>query len=125
MDHVHAECGRSKPAESGGKPLCFGRFHVPECSEYSSGIEDAEGCEIPLEVGVHSTQLSGEDPGAEEVHAESGQAQDVDPYSLFSGERMPVEPPAYEDKEHVAADGLDGQGKVPFDAAELSGEGQQ
>lgn len=69
--------------------------------------------------------MSGENPGAEEVHAESGESENVDPYSLFSGERVTVEPPAYENKEHEAANGLDGQGEVPFDAAELSGEGQE
>lgn len=125
MDHIHTESGRRKPAQFPGEPLGSGGAHVSEEGEHGGGIQDAKGCEIPFEVRVHGTKLCGHEPGAEEMHAESRNAQDIDPGSLYPGERMPVQPPAYENKEHEAAHGLDCEGKVPFDAAKLGDKGQK
>lgn len=55
----------------------------------------------------------------------AGGTELVDPDSLFPREGAAVQVPAYEDKEHEAADGLDGQSKVPFNAAKLGSEGQE
>lgn len=125
MDHIHTESGRRKPAQFPGEPLGSGGVHVSEEGEDGRGIENAEGREIAFEVGVHIPKLYRHEPGAEEMYAESCNAEDIDPGSLCPRERMPVQPPAYEDKEHEAAHGLDGEGKVPFDTAKLGGEGQK
>lgn len=125
MDHIHTEGGRRKPAQFPGEPLGSGGTHVSKEGEDGGGIENAEGREIAFEVGVHIPKLYGHEPGAEEMHAESGNAQDIDPGSLQSGERMPVQPPADKNKEHEAAHSLNSESKVPFDAAKLGSEGQE
>lgn len=125
MDHVYAEGGGCKPAQFSGQPLGSGGVHVSEEGEDGGGIENAEGSEIAFEVGVHIPKLYRHEPGAEEMYAESCNAEDIDPDSLFPREGAAVQVPAYEDKEHEAADGLDGQSKVPFNAAKLGSEGQE
>lgn len=125
MNHVHAESGRRKPTQFPGKPLGSGRAHVSEEGEDGGGIENAEGCEIAFEIRIHIPKPYRHEPCPEKMHAESGNAQDIDPGSLCFGERMPVQPPANKDKEHEAAHGLNGQGEIPFDAAKLGSEGQE
>lgn len=125
MDHVNAEGGRGKPAQFSGKPLGSGRAHVSEEGEHSGGIKNAEGSEIPFEVRVHGAKPCGHDPGAEEMHAESCNAEDIDPGSLRLGERMSVQPPADKNKKHEAAHSLNSESKVPLNAEKLGSEGQE
>lgn len=125
VDHVDAKSGGRKPAQFSGQPLSPCGFHVAKKREHSGGIKNAEGSEIPFEVRVHGAKPCGHDPGAEEMHAESCNTEDIDPGSLRLGERMPVQPPAYENKEHKTAHSLDSESKVPFDAAKLGSEGQE
>lgn len=125
MEHIHPKGGGCKPAQFSGKPLGSDGAHISEEGEDGGGIENAEGSEIAFEVGVHIPKLYRHEPGAEEMHAESCNAEDIDPGSLCPRERMPVQPPAYEDKEHEAAYSLNSEGKVPFDTAKLGGEGQK
>lgn len=93
MDHVNTESGGRKPAQFSGQPLSPCGFHVAKKCEHGGGIQDAEGCEIPFEVRVHGAKLYRHEPGAEEMHTESGNAENIDPGSLCSGEWMPVQPP--------------------------------
>ena len=65
------------------------------------------------------------EPCPEEMHAESGKTEDIDPGSLCFGERMPVQPPADKNKEHEAAHSLNSESKVPLNAEKLGSEGQE
>lgn len=125
MDHVDAKGGGRKPAQFSGQPLSPCGFHVAKKREHSGGIKNAEGSEIPFEVRVHGAKPCGHDPGAEEMHAESCNAEDIDPGSLRLGERMPVQPPADKNKKHEAAHSLNSESKVPLNAEKLGSEGQE